>query len=68
MAREVIEAGGREAKLPVVFEFRFDDLTRQIDGTWRLVMDGVAYSVEGAQQIGRREGVRVSAVAGDDAG
>lgn len=68
MAREIIEASGREAKLPIVLELRHDSLTRLIDGTWRVRMDGRTYDVEGAQEIGRREGVRLSAVAGDDEG
>ena len=67
MAREVVENAGREAKLPVVFELRHDALTADMDETWSLRMDGRTYSIEGVQEIGRREGVRVAAVAGDAA-
>lgn len=66
MAREVFENAGREGKMPVVFEVRSDSLTRQIDEKWALEYDGRRFDIEGVQEIGRREGIRIQAVAGDE--
>ena len=66
MRREIFETAGREVKMPVVFEVRSDTLTRQISETWRIGFDGAVYDCKGVQQIGRREGLRIEAVAGDN--
>jgi SPP1 family predicted phage head-tail adaptor len=65
MRREIFEAAGREVKVPVVFEVRSDTLTRQIDETWRIEYDGLTFDVKGVQEIGRRDGLRIEAMAGD---
>ena len=65
MAREIFENQGREGKTPVVWEFRSDTLTRQVDMSWKLSYDGRQYDIKGVQEIGRREGIRIEAVAGD---
>lgn len=65
MAREVFENAGREGKMPVVFEVRSDSLTRQINETWAIDYDGRRFDIEGVQEIGRNEGIRIQAVAGD---
>lgn len=65
-SREVFENAGREGKQPVVFELRFDALTRTITSTWRLTMDAKQYEITGVEEIGRREGVRLATVLSDD--
>lgn len=64
-ATEIYAGGGRQANVPIVLEVRSDPLTRQIDATWRVVMDGRTHDVTGTQEIGRREGIRISAVTND---
>ena len=66
MAREVFENAGKEAKTPVVFEVRSDTLTRQIAATWRIGYDGLMFEVQGVHEIGRRNGLRIEAVADDN--
>lgn len=66
MAREVFENAGREAKMPVVFEVRSDSLTRQITEQWVIEYNGTRYDIEGVQEIGRKDGIRIQAVAGDE--
>lgn len=63
--REVFENAGREGKQPVIFELRHDSLTRTILPTWRLSMEAKEYEIVGAEEIGRREGVRLVTVGGD---
>lgn len=65
MRREIFEAAGREVQLPVLFEVRSDTLTRRIDETWRIEFSGVTYDIKGVQEIGRREGLRIEALAAD---
>ncbi len=67
MRREIFEAAGREVKMPVIFEVRSDTLTRQITEAWRIVYDGLTFDVKGIQEFGRREGVRIEAMAADNA-
>ena len=64
--REVFENAGREGRQPVIFELRHDSLTRTILPTWRLSMDGKVHEIVGAEEIGRREGVRLVTVVGDE--
>lgn len=66
MAREVFENAGREAKMPVVFEVRSDSLTRQITEQWVIEYAGQRFDIEGVQEIGRNDGIRIQAVAGDE--
>jgi head-tail adaptor len=66
MRREIFEASGREAQLPVIFELRSDTLTRTINETWRILYAGATYDIKGVQQIGRQDGIRIEALAGDD--
>ena len=66
MLREVFEAAGREAKLPAIFEVRSDTLTRTIDETWRLSFEGDTYDCKGVEQVGRRKGIRIEAMAADN--
>lgn len=63
--RETFEAHGREAQVPLSFEVRFDDLTRTIRETWQIGYDGRRYDVTGIEEIGRRDGLRIMAVAND---
>lgn len=63
--RETFEAHGREATVPVSFEVRSDDLTRTIRETWQIGYNGRRYDVTGIEEIGRREGLRLRAVAND---
>jgi len=65
-AREVFENAGREAKMPVLFTLRNDTLTRTINATWRLVFDGREFEITGVEELGRREGIRLTTVAGDE--
>lgn len=67
MRREIFEAAGREAQVPVVFEVRSDTLTRQIDATWRIEYDTLTFDVKGSQEVGRRKYMRIEAVAADNA-
>lgn len=64
--REIFENSGVEVERPVVFEVRSDTLTRQINETWTLEYDGQGYNIRSVSEIGRREGVRIEAVAGDE--
>lgn len=66
MRREIFEAAGREANLPVVFEVRSDTMTRQIIETWRIGFDSATFDVKGVQQVGRRQYLRIEALAGDN--
>jgi Phage head-tail joining protein len=66
MRREIFEAAGREAQLPVIFEVRSDTLTRQIDETWQIGFEGDIYDVKGKQQVGRRKYIRIEALAADE--
>jgi hypothetical protein len=66
MRREIFEAAGREAKLPVVFEVRSDTLTRQIDETWRISFEGDVYDCKGVQQVGRRKFIRIEVMGADN--
>lgn len=63
--RETFEAHGREATVPVIFEVRSDDLTRTIRETWQIGYDSRRYDVTGIEEIGRRDGLRIRAVAND---
>lgn len=63
--RETFAAHGREATIPVTFEVRSDDLTRTIRETWQIGYNGRRYDVTGIEEIGRREGLRLRAVAND---
>lgn len=51
--------------MPVIFEVRSDGLTRTIRETWQIGYDGRRYDVTGIEEIGRREGLRLRAVAND---
>lgn len=62
---EIYAGGGRQAQVPIVLEVRSDPLTRQIDTGWRIEFEGKNYDVTGAQEIGRRNGIRISAVTND---
>lgn len=64
-AREVFEASGREAELPAIFVVRKDSVTSTITPTWRLTFETKTYHVLGVEEIGRREGIRIRAVADD---
>lgn len=66
MRREIFEAAGREVKIPAVFEVRSDTLTRQITEGWRVLHDGNMFDVKGVQEFGRREGIRIDAMAADN--
>lgn len=66
MRREIFETAGREVKMPVVFEVRSDTLTRQVRETWRIEYAGDIYDIKGVQEVGRRKGLRIEAVAGDN--
>jgi head-tail adaptor len=66
MRREIFETAGREVKMPVIFEVRSDTLTRQITEKWRIAYDGLTYDIKGVQEIGRREGLRIEALAGEN--
>lgn len=67
MRREIFEASGREAQVPVIFEVRSDTLTGSINETWRIAYDGLTYDVKGSQQVGRRKYIRIEALAADNA-
>lgn len=66
MRREIFEAAGREVKIPAVFEVRSDTLTRQITEAWQIKHNGVTFDVKGVQEFGRREGIRIEAMAADN--
>jgi SPP1 family predicted phage head-tail adaptor len=66
MRREIFEAAGREVKLPAIFEVRSDSLTRTVNEKWRISFDGNAYDVKGVQPVGRRQFVRIEAMAADN--
>lgn len=65
MRKEIFESAGREVTMPVIFEVRSDTLTRQITERWKIRYDGRDYDIKGVQEIGRRKGLRIEAVAGD---
>lgn len=65
MRREIFEAAGREAQIPVVFEVRSDSLTRTIGQTWRIGYGGLVFDVQGSQEVGRRKYIRIEALAND---
>lgn len=67
MRREVFEAAGREVKLPAIFEVRSDTLTRTVNEKWRLLFDGDTYDVKGTLKVGRRNFIRIEAMASDNA-
>lgn len=50
------------------FRVRYSSLTSQIGARDRLVSEGRTYEVTGVKEIGRREGVEITAVARTEAG
>lgn len=45
------------------FQVRSSSLTRSIDARWRLQCDGLEYEIDAVKEIGRREGVEITAAA-----
>ena len=66
MRREVFEAAGREAQMPVIFEVRSDSMTRQVNETWRIEYADLTYDVKGIQEVGRQKMLRIEALAADN--
>ena len=48
------------------FVVRYSALTASIKGTDRLVCEGVTYGIAGLKEIGRREGIEITATRVDD--
>ena len=40
-------------------------MTRTIDETWRMSFEGKVYDIKGVMQVGRRNAIRIEAVAAD---
>jgi hypothetical protein len=66
MRKEIFQSAGRETTMPVIFEVRSDTLTRQVNEQWMIRYDGRDYDIKGVQELGRRAGLRIEAVAGDE--
>lgn len=58
--REDFSFDQHSAKQPVVFEIRY---RTDLGPKWRVVYDGSTYEVEDVGEIGRREGLRLTAYA-----
>lgn len=65
--RETFESQGNEAKAGGTFWLRYDGLTSAILATDVVLFEGRTWEIKAVQQLGRREGVELIVVAGDDA-
>lgn len=66
MRKELFQTAGREVTMPVIFELRSDTFTRQIKEAWKIIFEGRTYDIKGVMELGRKEGIRIEAVAGDE--
>ncbi len=48
------------------FQVRYDTLTRTITASDRLICEGVEYGIVGTKEIGRREGIEITASRAND--
>lgn len=64
--RETFEAQGREALAGGTFWLRWDSLSSGISTTDVVLFEGRTWDIAAVQQIGRREGVELIVVAGDE--
>jgi len=64
--REVFENQGIDALVPMTFVFRDDSVTRNIVPTDKLLYGLKGYDIKSVNEIGRRRGVEVVAVANAD--
>lgn len=60
---EGVKASEVAAELRTVFEIYWTSTVAGINPTWRLVCEGREYQILGAQEIGRKEGLRITTVA-----
>lgn len=60
-AGEGFQASGVEAETWVVFEIRWSRTVAPIDTTWTVCCEGRFYNVTGVRELGRREGLEISA-------
>lgn len=65
-AREIFENLGREAEVPITFVMYSDTLTRTMVTTDRIVFEGKNFDIKSINEIGRREGIEVVALANDE--
>ena len=54
------------AELTARFQIRFDSAWSDLNAQDRLVFDGDTYSISGVKQIGRREGLEITAAVRND--
>lgn len=65
-ATERLAAAEIGAEVGVIFEVRYSSETAMVDPKYRLSFDGLTYDIVGVEQIGRREGFRITANARAD--
>lgn len=62
-ARERVSGSEVGAEVSSVFEIRWSQRVRNIDPLWSLIYEGSRYDIIGVFEIGRREGLRIEAIA-----
>lgn len=59
---EGLAAGQTIATAPAVFEIRWSEPLAEVGGGWRLLFDGREWDIKGAAELGRRDGISITAV------
>jgi SPP1 family predicted phage head-tail adaptor len=63
---EKVRAAQVGASVSTRFQVRYDSLTSTITAADRLSYDGVQYQISGTKEIGRREGIEITAARPND--
>lgn len=63
---EKLRAAQVGATISTRFVVRYDSLTKTITGADRLTCDGREYAIVGTKELGRREGIEITATTGND--
>ncbi|QTC88185.1 phage head closure protein [Brevundimonas pondensis] len=63
---ERFRAGERAAEISARFQIRYSSIVKDVTPKDRLVFDGRAYAITHVKEIGRREGIELTAVGRGD--
>lgn len=65
-ARETLAGAEIAATVSDIFEIRYSSQVADVEPKWRLTYEGTEYDIETVDEIGRRVGLRIGAVARSD--
>lgn len=63
---ERFRAGERAAEISARFQIRYSSQVKAVSPVWRLTFEGRVYEINHVKEIGRREGLEITAVARGD--